>query len=87
MLLRSNSLLWGHSAVRMKVINLLIKSLNRGIPPLNTLRGSISASGDLSPLSHIGGLLEDNPAVFVQVRSKDLDAESKSSQQQMHFIR
>ncbi|KAJ5436045.1 Phenylalanine ammonia-lyase [Penicillium cf. griseofulvum] len=46
MLLRCNSLLRGHSAVRMEVIELLVQTLNLGITPLIPLRGSISASGN-----------------------------------------
>ncbi|KAJ5384999.1 Phenylalanine ammonia-lyase [Penicillium concentricum] len=67
MLLRCNSLLRGHSAVRMEVIELLIQALNFGITPLIPLRGSISASGDLSPLAYLGGLIEGSPDIFVQV--------------------
>ncbi|KAJ5163156.1 Phenylalanine ammonia-lyase [Penicillium coprophilum] len=67
MLLRCNSLLRGHSAVRMEVIELLAQALNLGITPLIPLRGSISASGDLSPLAYLGGLIEGSPDIFVQV--------------------
>ncbi|KAJ5709446.1 Phenylalanine aminomutase (L-beta-phenylalanine forming) [Penicillium malachiteum] len=66
-LLRCNSLLRGHSAVRMEVIELLVQALNSKITPIIPLRGSISASGDLSPLSYLGGLLEGNADIFVQV--------------------
>ncbi|OQE46492.1 hypothetical protein PENCOP_c001G06567 [Penicillium coprophilum] len=67
MLLRCNSLLRGHSAVRMEAIELLAQALNLGITPLIPLRGSISASGDLSPLAYLGGLIEGSPDIFVQV--------------------
>jgi phenylalanine ammonia-lyase len=69
-LLRCNSLIRGHSAVRIQVIDVLIQALNASITPIIPLRGSISASGDLSPLAYLGGLLEGNPDVFVQVNSK-----------------
>ncbi|RAH76696.1 putative phenylalanine ammonia-lyase [Aspergillus japonicus CBS 114.51] len=65
-LLRCNSLLRGHSAVRIEVIELLLRVLNEGFVPLIPLRGSISASGDLSPLSYVGGLVEGNADVFVR---------------------
>ncbi|OJJ42344.1 hypothetical protein ASPZODRAFT_20567 [Penicilliopsis zonata CBS 506.65] len=67
MLLRCNSLLRGHSAVRMEVMELLCRCLNKHITPLIPLRGSISASGDLSPLAYVGGLVEGNPDVYVQL--------------------
>ncbi|KAJ5115006.1 Phenylalanine aminomutase (L-beta-phenylalanine forming) [Penicillium alfredii] len=73
-LIRCNSLLRGHSAVRMEVIELLRQALNCNITPLIPLRGSISASGDLSPLSYIGGLVEGNPDIFVHVRQNEANA-------------
>lgn len=57
--------------MRMQVIEVLVQSLNSSITPIIPLRGSISASGDLSPLAYIGGLLEGNPDVFVQVKPKN----------------
>lgn len=72
-LLRCNSLLRGHSAVRMQVIELLTHALNANITPIIPLRGSISASGDLSPLAYVGGLLEGNPDVFVWVKPDSND--------------
>ncbi|PLB49807.1 putative phenylalanine ammonia-lyase [Aspergillus steynii IBT 23096] len=71
MLLRCNSLLRGHSAVRVEVIELLLCALNNNMTPVVPLRGSISASGDLSPLSYLGGLIEGNPDIFVQVKEND----------------
>ncbi|KAJ5579780.1 uncharacterized protein N7459_005765 [Penicillium hispanicum] len=65
MLTRCNSLLRGHSAVRMEVIELILTLLARGMTPIVPLRGSISASGDLSPLSYIAGTLEGNPDIYV----------------------
>lgn len=78
MLLRCNSLIRGHSAVRMEVIHVLVQALTHRITPIIPLRGSISASGDLSPLSYIGGLLEGNPDIFVQVNAGE--AENPESQ-------
>ncbi|RAK95025.1 aromatic amino acid ammonia-lyase [Aspergillus ibericus CBS 121593] len=67
-LLRCNSLLRGHSGVRIEIIDFLLHVLNEEITPVIPLRGSISASGDLTPLSYIGGLIEGNPDIYVQVR-------------------
>lgn len=65
MLVRCKSLLAAHSAVRFEIIDLLMALLNNNMIPLVPLRGSISASGDLQPLSYIAGVLEGNPDCYV----------------------
>ena len=53
MLLRANVLLRGTSGVRPAVPTLIVEMLNRGVhPPVPSL-GSVGASGDLAPLSHL----------------------------------
>lgn len=71
MLLRCNSLLRGHSAVRIEIIEFLLTALSHDILPLIPRRGSISASGDLAPLSYVGGLLEGNSDIFVRTTGED----------------
>ncbi|KAL4863702.1 hypothetical protein BDV12DRAFT_206208 [Aspergillus spectabilis] len=66
MLIRCNSLLRGHSAVRPQVIEHILAFMCSGLIPVVPLRGSISASGDLSPLSYIANALEGNPDIAVQ---------------------
>ena len=53
MLLRANTLAKGYSAVRLDVVDMLIKMLNRGVCPVVYEKGSLGASGDLAPLAHI----------------------------------
>lgn len=65
MLVRCKSLLAGHSAVCFEIVELLMSLLNNDMIPLVPLRGSISASGDLQPLSYIAGVLEGNPDCYV----------------------
>ena len=65
MLVRCKSLLAGHSAVRFEIIESILALLNRNMIPLVPLRGSVSASGDLQPLSYIAGVLEGNPDCYV----------------------
>ncbi len=53
MLLRINVLAKGHSGIRLQTLQTLIDMLNFGIHPLIPEKGSVGASGDLSPLSHL----------------------------------
>ena len=53
MLLRANALAKGFSGIRLEVVELLVEFLNRGVHPVVPTTGSVGASGDLAPLSHI----------------------------------
>ncbi|EIM82653.1 phenylalanine ammonia-lyase [Stereum hirsutum FP-91666 SS1] len=64
-LVRINSLIRGHSGVRWETIDKLKEMLTANIVPLVPIRASISASGDLAPLSYIAGALTGNPSLFV----------------------
>jgi histidine ammonia-lyase len=57
MLLRANVLTLGHSGVRTGIVELLLECLNRGVHPVIPSRGSVGASGDLAPLSHLALVL------------------------------
>jgi histidine ammonia-lyase len=54
MLLRANVLLRPTSGVRPELLDALVALLNAGILPVVPEQGSVGASGDLAPLSHIG---------------------------------
>ena len=54
MLLRANVLLRPTSGVRPELVNALVDLLNAGVVPMVPEQGSVGASGDLAPLSHIG---------------------------------
>jgi len=53
MLLRANVLAKGHSGVRPELAELLLAMLNAGLYPPVPEQGSVGASGDLAPLSHL----------------------------------
>ena len=53
MLLRANSLCGGYSGVRLILVKTLLNALNAGIVPCVPEKGSLGASGDLAPLSHL----------------------------------
>jgi histidine ammonia-lyase len=56
-LLRANVLALGHSGVRPVVIERLLDLLAHRIHPIIPERGSVGASGDLAPLSHLALVL------------------------------
>lgn len=64
-LIRSNSLACGHSGIRVELLKSLIHLLEEDLVPRIPLRGSISASGDLIPLSYIASTLQGNPGIQV----------------------
>ncbi|KAF5234278.1 hypothetical protein FAUST_7738 [Fusarium austroamericanum] len=66
-LARANQNMRGQSSVRLEVLERLIKLLHHDISPLVPIRGTISASGDLMPMSYIAGAVTGNPDIFVQV--------------------
>lgn len=70
-LIRLNSLVKGYSAVRPETVTRIADLLSNNIIPIIPLRGSISASGDLSPLSYIGGAIQGNPTIRVHSVSGD----------------
>ena len=53
MVMKAASLARGYSGVRPVVIDTLLALLNAGVMPLIPVKGSVGASGDLAPLSHM----------------------------------
>ncbi|KAL4911029.1 hypothetical protein BDW74DRAFT_5016 [Aspergillus multicolor] len=70
MVARCNSLIRGHSAVRIEIVRNLAAMINADYTPVVPLRGSISASGDLTPLAYIAGALEGNSDIYVHCGEK-----------------
>jgi histidine ammonia-lyase len=52
-LLRINTLALGYSGVRVELVERMVAMLNAGVLPYVPARGSVGASGDLAPLSHL----------------------------------
>jgi histidine ammonia-lyase len=57
LLLRAQSLAFGHSGIRPQIIDLIVSCLNQGVHPVVPSQGSVGASGDLAPLAHMSLLL------------------------------
>ena len=55
--IRINTLMRGHSGVRVSTLRALLELLNRDIVPVIPEKGSVGASGDLAPLSHLAIVL------------------------------
>jgi histidine ammonia-lyase len=53
MLLRINNLAKGYSGARIEVIQTMVDMLNKRVHPIVPEKGSLGASGDLAPLSHM----------------------------------
>lgn len=53
LLLKIQSLVLGHSGVKLDTVNLLVELYNRNILPVVFDTGSLGASGDLAPLAHL----------------------------------
>jgi phenylalanine ammonia-lyase len=69
LLARLNSIIRGHSAVSLHVIETIFTFLENGLTPVIPVRGSISASGDLIPLSYLAGALQGNSDIFVRMQN------------------
>ncbi|KAI0433803.1 phenylalanine and histidine ammonia-lyase [Xylaria sp. FL1042] len=69
--IRINSLISGCSAVRPVIVERMRDLLQHDIIPMIPLRGSISASGDLSPLSYICGAIQGKPTIRVLSRASN----------------
>lgn len=57
LLLRAASLASGHSGCRPELVDALLALLERDVTPVVPVQGSVGASGDLAPLSHLALVL------------------------------
>lgn len=74
-LLRANVLALGYSGVRPQLIELLLELINRRVHPVIPEKGSVGASGDLAPLSHLAlVLIGEGEAVYEGARMHGAEA-------------
>ncbi len=79
MLLRANALSKGYSGIRLSTLNTLIDMLNKGVHPVIPEKGSLGASGDLAPLSHmVLVMLGEGEAYYKGERLSGKEAMSKA---------
>ena len=77
MLIRLNSLAGGASGIRVEIAESLMNLLNKDVVPRIPVRGSISASGDLSALAWIGALMQGKPSATAFAGPRDVDGARK----------
>lgn len=63
--IRINTLMRGHSGIRVETLRALVAMLNAGIVPVVPQLGSVGASGDLAPLSHLAIVLLGGGEAFL----------------------
>ena len=79
MLLRCNALAKGYSGIRLSTIETLLAMLNQGVTPVIPQKGSLGASGDLAPLSHmVLVMLGEGEAWYQGVRMPGREAMEKA---------
>jgi len=66
LLLRANVLAKGFSGVRLELVEFLIQMLNKKIHPVIPCKGSVGASGDLSPLAHLAAVILGEGEAFFE---------------------
>ncbi len=64
--IRINTLMRGHSGIRVATLQALADMLNAGVVPVVPKLGSVGASGDLAPLSHLAIVLLGGGEAFYQ---------------------
>jgi histidine ammonia-lyase len=71
MLVKVLCLSQGHSGVRRLIVDTLVAMLNNDVLPVVPSQGSVGASGDLAPLSHLVGAMTGLGTVMVGGEEKD----------------
>lgn len=66
LVIRINTLMRGHSGIRASTLQALAEMLNAGVVPVVPQMGSVGASGDLAPLSHLAIVLIGGGEAFYQ---------------------
>jgi histidine ammonia-lyase len=66
LVIRINTLMRGHSGIRVSTREALTAMLNAGIVPVVPAKGSVGASGDLAPLSHLAIVLLGGGEAFFE---------------------
>ncbi len=74
LLLKVQSLSYGHSGVQLETVQRLVDMFNHNIIPLVYTQGSLGASGDLAPLSHLCLPILGKGVVYYKGRKREASA-------------
>jgi histidine ammonia-lyase len=66
LVIRINTLMRGHSGIRVSTLQAQTAMLNAGVVPVVPQKGSVGASGDLAPLSHLAIVLLGGGEAFYE---------------------
>ena len=87
MLLRVNALSKGHSGIRIETLQTLVEMINKGVHPIIPEKGSLGASGDLAPLSHmVLTMLGEGEAIYKGERLSSKDAMEKADIKVIEYL-
>ncbi|MEG1311175.1 MAG: histidine ammonia-lyase [Romboutsia sp.] len=79
MILRINALSKGYSGIRIETLQTLVDMVNKGVHPIIPEKGSLGASGDLAPLSHmVLTMLGEGEAIYNKERLTSKEAMEKA---------
>ncbi|MEM2976578.1 MAG: aromatic amino acid ammonia-lyase [Thermoplasmata archaeon] len=84
MLSRLNTHCWGHSGIRLEIVETQLEMLNRGVTPVVCQKGSVGACGDLSPMAQMALTLMGEGEVFY--KGKRLPAKQGLEEAGIHAI-
>ena len=79
MLLRVNNLSKGYSGIKIETLQTLVDMINKGVHPIIPEKGSLGASGDLAPLSHmVLTMIGEGEAIYNGERMSSKEAMNKA---------
>ncbi len=87
MLLRINNLSKGYSGIRIETLQTLLEMLNKQVHPIIPEKGSLGASGDLAPLSHmVLTMIGEGEAIFEGERMDSKSAMEKAGVNVLEYL-
>ena len=87
MLLRVNNLSKGHSGIRVETLNTLVEMINKGVHPIIPEKGSLGASGDLAPLSHmVLTMIGEGDAIYNGERLSSKEAMNRAGIEVLEYL-